>query len=136
MADLTITGTSVLPGTGTGKTLGNAGVAITAGQTVYFDATSNSWKLADCNSATVAQRVAGGIALNGAAAGQPVEVQQTGPITIGATLTPGVMYYLSATPGGICPVADMVTGCYPCALGFAISATQLQLNIQSAGVSL
>jgi hypothetical protein len=100
-------------------------VAITAGQVVYLDSATNTFKLADCNSGTAAARVPFGVALDNAAAGQPVQVQTSGPVTIGAAVTPGVGYYLSATPGGICPVADMVAGCFPSFLGFAISATQI-----------
>jgi hypothetical protein len=58
---------------------------------------------ADCNSATAEVRVASAIVLTGSAAGQSVVVQTGGQITIGATLTAGVVYYLSGTAGGIRP---------------------------------
>src|SRR5690242_16311261 len=106
MADLTITAANVLAGSGAKIDRAHkAAVAVTAGQTVYKD--GDSYKLADDNSATAAARVPDGIALNGAGAGQPLAVLLSGDITIGATLTPGVAYYLSDTPGGICPVADL-----------------------------
>lgn len=136
MADLTITAASVLAASGARKALEVAGAAITAGQAVYLDSTDNTVKLADSNSATAAARVPFGIALNGAAAGQPVEVQTSGPVTLGATLTPGSTYYLSATPGGICPAADLVTGMYPTILGIATSASVLDVAIEQSGVAL
>jgi hypothetical protein len=84
----------------------------------------------------VAARVASGIALHAAASGQPLAVLTSGPITIGAAVTAGVGYYLSATAGGICPVADLGSGQYPSFLGFAISASVISININAAGVSL
>jgi hypothetical protein len=57
-------------------------------------------------------------------------------VTIGATLTAGVAYYLSGTPGGIRPVADNTTGDYPVILGIATSTTVLNVKIQEAGVAL
>lgn len=136
MADLVLTAANVAAGTGARVEHGTAGAAVTAGQVVYADSATNTYKLADNNSGTAAARAPFGIALHAASTGQPLQVQTTGPITIGATLTAGVAYYLSGTPGAICPVADLVTGMYPTALGIAISATQLDINIEQSGVAL
>jgi hypothetical protein len=92
--------------------------------------------LADNNSATAGARVASAVALNSASLNQPVSIQKSGDITIGATLTPGVVYYTSDTPGGICPVADLASGEYPQIVGIAKSATVLSLGFKSAGVAL
>jgi hypothetical protein len=135
MADLTITAASVIAGTGATKKLGTAGATITAGKVVYLDSDGNH-KLADNNSATAALRSPAGIALNGAADGQPLIVLTAGPVTIGATLTAGVAYYLSDTPGGICPVADLATGEYAVIIGIATSTTVLNVDIQESGVAL
>jgi hypothetical protein len=136
LADLTITATSVLAGSGSVKVNGTAGASITAGQVVYLDATDNKYKLADNNSATAAVRSPAGIALHASSSGQPLTVLTSGPITIGATVTAGVAYYLSDTPGGICPVADLLTGEYPVVLGLATSASVIEVDIQEAGVAL
>jgi hypothetical protein len=136
MSDLAVTAANVIAGINAKKSFGIAGVAVTAGQVVYVDPTDGKYRLADNNSATVAARAPFGIALNGAAAGQPLCVQTSGPVTIGATLTPGVAYYLSGTAGAICPVADLVTGMYPTALGIAKSASVLDINIEQSGVAL
>lgn len=136
MADLTITAANVVAGSNAETERGTAGATITAGQVVYKDAATNKYLLADDNSATAAARVPRGVALNGAANNQPLAVQTSGDITIGATLTAGVVYYLSDTPGAIGPVADLAAGEYPTALGIAKSTTVLTLNITSAGVSL
>jgi hypothetical protein len=136
LTDIAITAANVVAGSGVKITGGTAGVAITAGQWLYLDPTTGKYALADNNSATAAQRVPSGVALNNAAANQPVDVQQSGPYTVGGTLVAGVAYYQSANPGGMCAVADLVTGMYPCILGIATSTTVLNINIQASGVVL
>lgn len=136
MADLTITATSVVAGGGAKTTEGVAGATITAGQVVYYDTSAGTWKLADCDSGTAAVRSPGGIALNGAASGQALRVLTSGPITIGATLTAGVAYYLSGTAGGICPVADLTTGDYPTIIGIATSTSVLDVQFHESGAAL
>jgi hypothetical protein len=135
MADLAITAANVISGAGARiDRKRTAAVAITAGQWVYRD--GDQYKLADCNSATAAARVPDGIALNGAAAGQPLAVQTGGDITIGATLTPGTTYYLSGTAGGTRPGTDNTTGDYPCVVGIARSASLLRIGINAAAAAL
>lgn len=136
MADLSITVASVAQGSGAKVVTGTAGATITAGQVVYLDSSANTYKLADCNSATAAVRSPIGIALHGSLSGQPLAVQYSGSITVGATLTAGVAYYLSGTAGGIRPVADNTTGDYPVFLGMATSTTVMKMNITEAGVAL
>lgn len=136
MADLSLTAANVLPGTGAKIEHGTAGDTITAGKLVYRDASSGRYELADSNSATAAARLPRGFALNGAADGQPLAVLYDGPITLGAVLTAGVAYYLSDTPGGICPVADIGSGEYSVYLGIATSTSVLDVSIQASGVAL
>lgn len=136
MADLVIAAANVVKSTGAEVKNGTAGAAITAGQVVYRDAATGKYLLADNNSATAAARNPVGIALNGAAADQPVAVQIGGDITIGAALTAGTEYWLSDTPGGISPRADLLAGEYPVLIGVAKSTTVLALNIVASGVSL
>jgi hypothetical protein len=136
MADLSITAANVIAGSNAVIQRGAAGGTVTAGQPVYLDPTTKKWTLADSNSATPAQRQAGGIALNGAALNQPIAVETGGDITIGAALTPGSPYYLSANPGGIMPAADLTSGDYVCLLGLAKSTTVLAIDIQFPGVAL
>lgn len=136
MAALSITGTAVVAGSSAVRDAGIAGEAITAGQTVYINSTTNRVMLADTNSATAEARVAKGIALNGAAAEQPVTYIKEGDLTVNAVLTKGVGYYLGGTAGSIVPVADLTTGDYTCFLGIAKSTTVLAIKIQSAGVAI
>lgn len=136
MSDLTITAASVAANSGSSVEHGVAAAALTAGQAVYKDDTTGRFGLADSNSATAGVRVPVGIALHAAATGQPIAVATKGPITIGATLTPGTIYTLSETPGGIQPSADLGSGEYTSVLGMATSASVLTLKIQSSGAAL
>ena len=137
MTALAITAANVVAGSDAVVEYGIAGVAVTAGQAVYLDeASTGKYLLADTNSATAAARKARGVALNNAAANQPLVIQKGGQITIGATLTAGIVYYLGGTPGAIVPVADLTTGDYPCVIGQASSTTVLVIGIQATGAVL
>lgn len=136
MANLTITAASVVAGSNAFVQSGSFGEAVTAGQVVYKSSTTNKWLLADSNSVTPEARHAIGIALNGGSIDQPVTVQTSGKITVGATLTAGTDYYLSDTPGAICPRADVGSGEYVCLLGLAESTTVLDLSVQFPNVAL
>lgn len=136
MADLTITAANVLSGSGARILQGKAGAAITAGQTVYQDPADQRFKLADCDNASADVRAVTGIALNGAANGQPLAVQYEGEIALGAVLTAGVTYYLSPTAGGIAPIGDLSSGDFPTVLGVAESTSVLRMGILAAGVAL
>ena len=135
MADISITAANVVPGSDAIRESGTAGATITAGQLVYLDTSDMKFKLADSNGAA-ALRVPNGIALNGASNGQPLSVQKGGDITIGGTLTAGIPYFLSDTPGGLCPLPDVGTGEYSCIVGIAKSTSVLAVNIQPSGVAL
>ena len=136
LADISITAASVVAsGTGQGRQAGTAGETIAAGKAVYLDPTTHKWQLADSNSATVAARHAGGIAANSASLNQPINVFTSGSIVAGGTLVANTAYYLSDTPGGICPLADVGTGEYMCLLGIAPSTTVLNLDIQFTGTA-
>lgn len=135
MADLTITAASVVPGS---NAVINrqymAGASVTAGQPVYLDAATNTWKLADANgSAATAEAL--GVALHAASSGQPLAVQTAGDITIGATVAVGTIYVLSATAGGIAPSADGATGWYTTILGVATTAAIIRLAPNISGVA-
>lgn len=136
MAALTVTAANVIAGSTAKKTTGIAGTTITAGQCVYLDAATGKYLLTDADSATVAARTVTGIALHGSLLNQPLTIQTSGDITIGATVAPGVGYYSSATAGGIAPVADNTTGVYPTFLGFGTSTTVIQLAPVAAGVAV
>ena len=122
--DLSITSGSFLASKAAKKEVGTAGAAITIGQPLYYDAGSETWKLADAN--VLAASYVGGIAGSAAASGQQVIVITEDPdLTLGATLSmTAPIYCLSATAGGIAPVADVTTGWYPSVIIIAKSTTK------------
>ncbi|MBY3263869.1 hypothetical protein HFO15_19785 [Rhizobium laguerreae] len=139
MADLVITAANVVAGASAQTKTGTAGAAIAAGDIVYLDsATTGKWQLADSDAAAAEARGQTsniGIALNSAALNQPVIVQTSGPVTLGAVLTAGTSYFLSDTPGKLCPVADITGGDYFTLMGLAASTTVLNVDVQYSGVA-
>ncbi len=134
MADISVTAASVAQSTGSVTIDCITAVAVTAGQCVYRDSsTSNQLRLAQ-KDGTLAESQAVGFALHAAAAGQPCKVQTSGNINLGATLTVGETYIVSATAGGVAPVGDVSTH-FVTILGVAISASILQMGINIAGVA-
>jgi len=137
MVDIVVTPASVIATGNVSREDGQAGETIPQGKAVYFDTTLGKWKLADNDSVTVEARQAVGISLNSASLDQPIAVANAGDIALGgAVLVAGSPYYVSATPGGIAPQADIVAGKTVCLLGIARSTTVLALDIQFPGVTL
>lgn len=137
MADITITPTAVIAGANASIGHGTAGAAITAGQLLYKSSATNRHVLADADGVTAEARHPTGLALHGAATGQPIAYAKPGSdVTIGATLTPGEAYYLSSTPGGLCLKADVGTGEESVFVGMAESAAVLAFDPKASGVVL
>lgn len=122
MADLTITAANVVLSSGSSSSA-LAGETITAGQAVYQNsATLAVWK-AQCDG-TAAEATAVGVALNGGGAGQPIAYALPGStINIGATTVKTSTYHLSATAGGVCPEADLVSTNKRTRIGYATATT-------------
>lgn len=133
MADLTITAANVAAGSGAKVVYGTAGAALTAGQSLYLDSATTTYKLCDNDSGTAAARSFAGIALHAAASGQPIAVLTAGPITIGATVAVGDILCTSSTAGGIAPSADNGTGDYVTVIGVATSTTSVTVAPIAAG---
>lgn len=136
MTDLSITVAQVLPGSADTDVFvyGLAGATITAGQALYLDSVTSTYKPADANASQATAAVAG-IATHGALTGQPIKLQTAGDITLGAGAAPvvSVLYVVSATPGGIAPAADLASGYYTTVLGVGIAGSKLRLRPWSTG---
>ena len=116
MADITITAANVVK-TSADTITGTAGETITAGMAVYLKASDGRYWKAQADG-TAAEATVVGVALHAALAGQPLTIATSGTINIGAT-TAKVFYYVSATAGGIAPVADLTSGQYISSVGYA-----------------
>lgn len=137
MVDLLITPASVRASGAARIGDGIAGSTFTAGQSCYVDkADSDKVKLAD-NNGSAATADCKGITLHAATPGQPIAYAIDDPdFTPGATLTPGTIYTLSATPGGIAPASDLAAGMYTVAMLFPKNATKAVLKLVPTGTTV
>src|SRR6185295_6070424 len=126
MAEPSITASAVIEDANGDIVTGIAGGTIAQGQSVYLDAATSTYKLADAN-ASAATAAAVGIALSGASAGQRVRIQRSGTLTVNAVLAAAGVYVVGATPGSIAPVADVTTGWYTTIMGVALTTTTLKM---------
>jgi hypothetical protein len=135
MADLSITAANVVADSGAVSIQTyTAGATITAGQAVYIDtANSNVIKLAQSDG-TALEATVKGIAMHGAASGQPIAVAVSGDLDLGASLTVAQVYILAQTAGGIAPVGDLASGDYLSIIGMGTVADNFKLSITNSGV--
>lgn len=134
MADLVITPANVVKGSDAETRRGLiANEAITAGQVVIKRDSDGKIALADATDDALDEVF--GIALNDAAADQPVEVQVGGTIVLG-TGSQGVPYFLSENAGGIAPIADVSTsGSRVAGLGIG-NSTGINVQLQNSGIDI
>jgi len=133
-ADVSITAASVKPSSAAIlRRDWTAGEALTAGQLVYRSSSDFKIYKADCDSGTAGIRDCIGIAVTSAAADGPVVVCLEDPaLTLGGTAANGTVYCLSATAGGICPLADITTGGYVTVVG--VGSTTAVIAFRAKGI--
>lgn len=136
MADFTITASNVVPG-GTARQSLVAGEVISAGEVLYKKSSDSKAYKAQCDGTTEEATVIG-IAINSAAAGQPVSyVESGGSVTVGSALgSAGKALYLSATAGKLMPAADIASTNKLTIVGYSTSATALTVQIINSGTAL
>lgn len=131
MANLSQTAANVGVGSTAEIARVQVGEAVTQGQPVYQD--GSLYYQCDANN-TAPRAVAKGIVLTPASTNGYAVICTGGLVNLGATLTVGTPYYLSATKGAICPYPDLITGDYVTYLGTATTAALLDLNIDATGI--
>lgn len=113
-----------------------AGEALSVGNLVYRKASDLKIYKADANSATAEVRVVYGIVVSAAASGAPCVVVTEDPaLTLGATLTKGTAYVLSATAGGLAPLADMTTGDYVHVIAIGATTSTIAFNAKGPRIT-
>ena len=102
------------------------GETITAGKLIYFDDTTNYWKLCDADTATTVDNVMLGMAQGSGTVGVLISggVLVRGLDSNQGALTAGVIYYAGNTAGAISSSA----GTTEVSVGFSYSTTQLYFN--------
>jgi hypothetical protein len=131
MADYSVTAASVVKTSTTSISEGIAGATVTAGQAVYID-TADSSKLKGCDADAQASSVCAGIALHGAANGQPLKYATGGSLTFNSAFAAGDVVCVSTTVGGLAPYADLASGDFITVIGIATSATNLRIAINAS----
>lgn len=134
MADLTITAANVNKGTGARVREIPAGATITPGQAVYENSADGfAGALADADVSASAR--CAGIALTGGYDNGTMLIQYDGTID-GMGATEGVVYVVSATAGGVAPVADLTTGDYVTVLGVGNSNGGIDMTLFVSGAQV
>lgn len=136
MADVNVTETAIVAGTGAIKVQGQLGEAsITQGMVLYQKASDNKWYIADCTSADT--DAAAGFALGLGGADQWISILTEGDMTCDELLltegAAGGVYVLSES-GLICPAVDLAADDYITVVGVATSATNLKVKFIVSGV--
>lgn len=117
-----------------------AGEAITAGQLVYRKSADGKAWLAQSDG-TVDEAAVIGMALNGAAAGQPLSYASGGTVTLqsGIFTTPGAgqLLVLGPTAGKFSDASDLdaANDDFVSIVGWAIDANSMKLNIVNTGIA-
>lgn len=134
MAELSVTPADVVVTSTTTTATGTAGATITAGMAIYIDAAASN-AIKPCDADVLASSVCVGIALHGAASGQPIKYATGGDITF-STMVVGRPYFVSqTTPGSLCVDSDLLTGDFITFIGIASTATNLKLKINSSSAA-
>ena len=135
MPALAIVEAQVVLGANASSMTRNAAAVITAGDAMYLDS-NNNWALAQADGTAIEAAVAG-IALNGAAIGQPVTACIGGQLTLGAGAAPvvGQIYVVGAVAGEIVPYADLLSTNRVSLIGWGIAANAINVAFQITGVA-
>lgn len=135
MADISQTAANVaIGGANTPTRLVQFGEAVTQGQPVYQSTADSKYYQCDANDG-VAKAVAAGIAITPAALdgygviAVPASTPGKSLVNLGATLAVGTVYAVSATKGGIAPIADLSSGQFITVLGVATTTALIDLQI-------
>jgi hypothetical protein len=113
--------------------------AVSIGEVLYLNSADSKYALADADAEASAE--ATHIALSAASAdGDYVVVMKLDSsvalqINLGAALTVGTTYVVSATAGAIAPESDLLQGDYVTHLGVATTASLLDIKLNVTGVA-
>ena len=127
----TITPANVHSGADADFYQGLAGATVTAGQAVYQDRVDSKLRPATNAGGAGAANVKG-IALHGAADGQPLRVQTAGNIAIGGTTAVGAQYCLGAG-GQVVEAIDVVATNFVTPIGIGGASNTIKLSIYVSG---
>lgn len=141
MADISVTAANVHVYDGARTDIVQVNETVTAGQSVY-PGSDGKWRKTEADDAETSAGAVStsppAIVLVGAAADGYAVIVRKGPMDVGATLTVGTAYIVSATSGGIAPAADFAgyTGAWQVHLGYASTTSRLEVNPFFTGATI
>lgn len=140
MANISQTAANVAVGASTTPTrIVQYGESVTQGMPLYLH-TDGKYYQADAND-TAAKAAVKAIALTPGASDAyglvalPSSVAGTSTVNLGATLTIGETYAVSATKGAIAPLSDIGSGEYPAIIGQATTTALLDFQVAFAATA-
>lgn len=138
MADLTQTTANVVTHATSKNQLdvGVAGEALSEGMPVYKASDQKWYKAIASDTSVKAGEYSIRITATPSAPDGKVVLQKEGDIELGATLTVGETYVVSATSGKICPIGDLVSTNYVTYLGIATTTAKLTLDLKYTGAQV
>ena len=110
-----------------------AKVSISAGDLVTLDSATGKYDLADASSASTS--TVAGIAMTDAGVDGYFLYVSSEEIDLGAILTAGEFYCLSATPGKIAQFSDLVSTNIVTQIGHATTTSNLKINLINTEVA-
>lgn len=133
MADLSQTPANVKLQSVAAVSVDIAGETLTQGEPIRLE--GGKWYRAEAGD-TAAKANCDGMAMTPAAVdGRFVRVLSGADIDVGATLTVGEVYVVSANAGKIAPIGDLVSTDFVTTLGVAVAAGSLRFEPQPSGVA-
>lgn len=137
MADLTITAGNVGVATGDSSTTLvriQVGEAVTQGQALYLNSADSKYYKAQATSAATDEVTYIAMTPGGADGDYIYAAGNNTKIDIGATLTKGTTYVLSAAAaGGVAPYSDLSGGNYYTVIGVATATDELSVRLITTG---
>lgn len=137
MANISQTAANVGIGSGTTRTkVVQVGEGVTQGMPLRLDTSDGKYYQCDAN-ASLSTSQCDGMALTAASTDGYIVMALPGEgssVNVGATLTVGTTYAVSATKGAIAPIADLTTGDWVTILGTASTTALLSFVVDNTGV--
>jgi hypothetical protein len=134
MANLSITAADVICTPPTGDIAAISGEAFAVGDILYKKPSDGLYYKAVATSAEAAAAACMALTAT-AAAGQPFFGSRSLTIDVGA-VTEGVLYFVAATAGKLCPESDLVSGNFKTLFGFGSSDSEITPSILATGFEI
>jgi hypothetical protein len=116
--------------------IGTAGQTITAGQPLYFDTVTSTYKLANAVGASP-QYIVAGVAVDGASTNQDIVVcSRDANFSPGHVINSGNIAILGNVAGQVNDIADRATGWFVTVLGVGLGGNRTNFQLAGANAAM